>query len=97
MKLKNKRIVVIALLIINTIPFIAFQEKPKFDLKASIQRGTETYNAQCLSCHMEKGEGLEGVYPPLAKADYLMADKKIKKDRSFRFFTVFRVKSKLMA
>jgi nitrite reductase (NO-forming) len=25
---------------------------------------------------MEKGEGLEGVYPPLAKSDYLMADKK---------------------
>jgi nitrite reductase (NO-forming) len=25
---------------------------------------------------MEKGEGLEDVYPPLAKSDYLMADKK---------------------
>ena len=25
---------------------------------------------------MEQGEGLEGVYPPLAKSDYLMADKK---------------------
>jgi mono/diheme cytochrome c family protein len=76
MKLMNKRIVLVTLLTINAIPFIAFQEKPKFDLKASIQRGAETYNAQCLSCHMEKGEGLEAVYPPLAKADYLMADKK---------------------
>ena len=25
---------------------------------------------------MEKGEGIESVYPPLAKSDYLMADKK---------------------
>lgn len=25
---------------------------------------------------MEKGEGIESVYPPIAKSDYLMADKK---------------------
>ena len=25
---------------------------------------------------MESGTGIEGVYPPLAKSDYLMADKK---------------------
>ena len=24
---------------------------------------------------MQNGEGIEGVYPPLAKSDYLMADK----------------------
>jgi mono/diheme cytochrome c family protein len=55
--------------------FSAFQEKPKFDLKASIQRGADVYAAQCLSCHMDSGEGLEGVYPPLAKSDYMMKDK----------------------
>lgn len=48
----------------------------KFDLKASIERGKDVYTAQCLSCHMEQGEGIESVYPPLAKSDYLMADKK---------------------
>jgi mono/diheme cytochrome c family protein len=47
----------------------------KFDLKASIERGKEVYNIHCITCHMEKGEGLEGAFPPLAKADYLMADK----------------------
>jgi len=47
----------------------------KFDLKASIERGKEVYDVQCITCHMEKGEGLEGAFPPLAKADYLMADK----------------------
>ena len=54
---------------------IAFQ-KPSFDLKASIARGKDTYTTYCISCHMEQGEGIENVYPPLAKSDYLMADKK---------------------
>jgi len=48
----------------------------KFDLKTSIERGKDVYIAQCMSCHMEQGEGIESVYPPLAKSDYLMADKK---------------------
>ena len=55
---------------------VSFQGKPVFDLKASISRGKETYVAYCISCHMEKGEGIESIYPPLAKSDYLMADKK---------------------
>jgi len=54
----------------------SFQKKPAFDLKASMARGKEIYMAQCITCHMEAGEGVEGVYPPVAKADYLMADKK---------------------
>jgi mono/diheme cytochrome c family protein len=48
----------------------------KFDLKTSITNGKDVYTAQCMSCHMEQGEGIENVYPPLAKSDYLMADKK---------------------
>ena len=56
--------------------FFSFQQKPKFDLTASINRGKDIYIAQCLTCHLEQGEGIEDVYPPLAKSDYLMADKK---------------------
>ena len=55
------------------IGFLSFTQK--FDLKASIARGKEVYTAQCLSCHQEQGEGIEDVFPPLAKSDYLMADK----------------------
>lgn len=55
---------------------LSFQQKPKFDLKASITRGQKIYSAQCVSCHMDQGEGIEDVYPPLAKSDYMMADKK---------------------
>ena len=54
----------------------SFHDNQKFDLKASIERGKDVYTAYCLSCHMEQGNGIENVYPPLAKSDYLMADKK---------------------
>ena len=46
-----------------------------FDLNASLARGKTVYNSQCVICHQEKGDGVKDVYPPLAKSDYLMADK----------------------
>jgi mono/diheme cytochrome c family protein len=45
------------------------------DLDASVARGRAIYNTQCVTCHKEKGEGIPEVYPPLAKSDYLMANK----------------------
>jgi nitrite reductase (NO-forming) len=71
-----KKIIFSLTLSISAVSFFSFQQKPKFDLKASIARGKEIYNVQCIACHQEQGEGLEGIYPPLAKSDYLMADKK---------------------
>lgn len=44
-------------------------------LDASVARGKTVYNSQCVTCHREKGEGIKDVYPPLAKSDYLMANK----------------------
>lgn len=38
--------------------------------------GEKVYNANCVACHQSQGEGVEGVFPPLANSDYLMADKK---------------------
>ena len=71
-----KRLILFSALIISAISFFSFQQKPKFDLKASIARGQEIYIAQCLACHQSEGEGIADLYPPLAKSDYLMADKK---------------------
>ncbi len=34
-------------------------------------QGAELYAVHCQSCHMENGQGLRGVIPPVAKADYL--------------------------
>jgi mono/diheme cytochrome c family protein len=67
--------IIVITLFISTVSLMSFQKKQKFDLKASIERGKEVYNIQCITCHMEKGEGIEGAFPPLAKSDYLMADK----------------------
>jgi mono/diheme cytochrome c family protein len=77
-----KKVLLGAMAVALFVSFSAFQAK--FDLKASAARGKEVYTNYCLSCHMENGAGIESVYPPLAKSDYLMADKKrsIKQIRS---------------
>lgn len=58
------------------------------DGKAALKRealpsvdGAQIYAKNCAMCHQEKGQGLEGVFPPLAKSDYLMERAKMK-DRS---------------
>jgi nitrite reductase (NO-forming) len=71
-----KFLLVLAVAAISVMSFTAFTQKGSFDLKASIARGQDVYSAYCITCHQEKGEGIENVYPPLAKSDYLMADKK---------------------
>ena len=45
-----------------------------------IQFGHEVYNQVCAACHQPEGEGIAGVFPPLADSDYLNADP----DRSIR-------------
>ena len=39
-----------------------------------ISAGGVLYNGTCSVCHQQNGEGLAGVFPPLANSDYLMAD-----------------------
>jgi mono/diheme cytochrome c family protein len=69
-----KKVLFVSLCVLAIVSTSAFAQK--FDLKASIARGKDVYTAQCMSCHLEQGEGIENVYPPVAKSDYLMADKK---------------------
>lgn len=40
-----------------------------------IAAGKALYNGTCSVCHQPNGEGLADVFPPLAKSDYLMADR----------------------
>ena len=49
------------------------------DLAASVKHGKDAYTAYCQNCHQESGAGLEGVYPPLAKSDFVLKDKDGKK------------------
>lgn len=58
-----------------TVTLLSFTEK-KDELEESISRGKEVYTSFCVSCHQPEGEGLSAAFPPLAKSDFLMADKK---------------------
>jgi len=40
-----------------------------------IEKGKQVYMGLCFACHMADGKGLPNVFPPLAGADYLMADR----------------------
>lgn len=46
-----------------------------------IERGKRVYMQTCFVCHQPEGQGITAQIPPLAKSDFLMADK----DRSIRF------------
>lgn len=49
--------------------FWLHQNKP---LKESIAEGAEIYQDFCVQCHLDSGEGVAGVFPPLAGSDYLL-------------------------
>jgi nitrite reductase (NO-forming) len=49
---------------------------PADDLADSVKRGQAVYTSTCVSCHQVNGAGVPGVFPPLAKSDYLMSDAK---------------------
>lgn len=68
------KVILVLVFATGALTLFSFQQK-SFDINASIKRGQEIYIGYCLSCHLDQGQGIEGVYPPLAKSDYLMADK----------------------
>ena len=39
-----------------------------------MERGKRVYMQNCSMCHQPEGQGLPGVFPPVAKSDFLMAD-----------------------
>jgi len=40
-----------------------------------MEKGKRVFSQTCFACHQMTGEGIPGVFPPLAKSDFLMADK----------------------
>lgn len=55
--------------------FVSFTQPG--DLKASMERGKVVYQTYCASCHMMEGEGLEAVFPPMAKNPNLAMNEKM--------------------
>jgi mono/diheme cytochrome c family protein len=49
------------------------QEK---SLEKSIEDGQAVYSGFCIRCHLGKGEGVEGIYPPLANSNWLSEKRK---------------------
>jgi nitrite reductase (NO-forming) len=41
-----------------------------------VAAGKDLFNGTCATCHQPNGEGMPGVFPPLAKSDYIAADRK---------------------
>ena len=48
---------------------LSSSDKDKF--RKYLLLGKDIYADKCASCHMADGQGLRGVIPPLARADYL--------------------------
>ena len=63
-----KFFLIIYLFLFLNISYNLFSKKP---LEESMIDGQEIYNDFCAQCHLENGEGVKGVYPPLAKSDFL--------------------------
>ena len=40
-----------------------------------MEKGKQIYMQSCFACHLPGGEGMANVFPPLAKSDYLLADR----------------------
>lgn len=69
----GKKALIVITLLISTYWLVFPQGN---SLEQSIKRGQEVFNATCKVCHMENGQGMPGVYPPLAKSDFLAQDTK---------------------
>lgn len=54
---------------------IASVEKTTGSANELYAKGEEVYKQACQACHQANGEGLPNTFPPLAKSDYLLADK----------------------
>jgi len=50
-------------------------EQKKSAAKPKTDPGKIVYMQFCLSCHMENGEGVPGLYPPLSQTKYVLGDK----------------------
>ncbi|MES2705743.1 MAG: PQQ-dependent sugar dehydrogenase [Verrucomicrobiota bacterium] len=42
------------------------------DMAAQVERGGKVFSQICWTCHQTGGQGLAGIFPPLAGSDYLM-------------------------
>lgn len=59
------------LLLICAVSIVSIFATSQTPAKASYDNGKTVYNTYCITCHMEDGNGVEGVYPTLVKTGNL--------------------------
>jgi len=57
-------------------PVVHEAEVASGQIAETLANGETVYNANCAACHQPGGTGLPGAFPPLAKSDYLIGDRK---------------------
>jgi len=67
-----KSFFLIYLAVITGLTIYFFQDPA---LEESMQRGSEIYADFCVTCHLEKGEGVANTFPPLTESDYLIKNR----------------------
>ena len=65
---------------VQEVPADIVEVPPASSLEERLARGERVFQRVCAACHQPNGEGLRGVFPPLAASDWLMEDK----ERSIR-------------
>lgn len=55
---------------------VAGAAEPNGELSAALARGQSLYIAHCSICHGVNGDGVKGVYPPLARSSWLVGNHK---------------------
>lgn len=48
---------------------------PAHTKEERIRRGAQVFRTNCMACHQSSGQGVPAAFPPLAKSDFLNADK----------------------
>ena len=54
----------------------ASSEAGELTVQEQVEAGKVVYSGTCSTCHQANGEGLDGVFPPLAKSDWIAKDPK---------------------
>lgn len=61
---------------IQTIPQESSLAPKAVSFEQRMAAGKTIYSNSCAACHQVNGQGIPGAFPPLAKSDFLMSDKK---------------------
>lgn len=73
--MNSSRLLSIAAIVAAGFTSTAMAQQPDPKLAEQMARGKKVYSAVCIACHQATGAGVATLFPPLAKSDYLMADK----------------------